>query len=157
AAATLPTALNGCLASMTSSSNIEIRRCRPLLGTFVEITASGIEESRLHQAADAAFDAIDEVHRLMSPYDPASELSLLNRGALERTVRVSPPTFEVLRRAQRIADQSSGAFDYTVAPALARWGLLPPSLKCKNPGCWRDVALLPGRKVRFLRPLAIDL
>ncbi len=142
---------------MTSHSRVEVRRCRPLLGTFVEITASGADECRLHHAADAAFSVIDKIHRLMSPHEPGSELSLLNRDGAERAVKVSPDTFEVLRRAHRMADESAGAFDYTIAPTLARWGLLPVELKRKKPGCWRDVLLLSGRRVRFLRPLTIDL
>lgn len=142
---------------MKLRSKVEIRRCRPLLGTFVEITASDAGDKHLNLAANAAFAAIEKIQELMSPHDPESELSLLNREAAKRPVKLSAETFDVLRRADRIASQSGGAFDYTIAPTLARWGLLPASLKRRSPGCWRDVLLLPGRNVRFLRPLAIDL
>lgn len=163
-----------------------MRRCRPLLGTFVDITVGGSgrglqsasphsskggRESRetllsgsrsglkpaLHDAVNAAFAAVERIQKLLSAHDPASELSRLNRAAAGHPVTVSLETFAVLRCADRLATESGGAFDYTVAPTLARWGLLPANLQLKNPGSWRDVRLLSGRQVLFLRPLALDL
>jgi len=142
---------------MISRSNTEVRRCRPLLGTFVEISASGLDDSRLQEAVDGAFAVVERIHRLMSVHDPGSELSLLNLQAASRARPVSRDTFTVLRRAETLAAASHGAFDPTVAPTLARWGLLPAWLDRDNPGGWRDVWLLPGYKVRFRRPLALDL
>ena len=142
---------------MNLSLRNEIRRCRPLLGTFVEITASGLGEARLNAAINAAFAAAERIQRLLSVHDPASELSLLNREAERRSVTVSRETFAMLRQADRLAVESKGAFDYTIAPVLARWGILPAALARENPGNWRDVILLRGRQVRFLRPLTLDL
>jgi len=142
---------------MTSCSSIEIRRCRPLLGTFVEIKASGSGETELHRAVNDAFAAVERIQRLMSAHDPGSELSRLNNEAAYRPVAVSRDTFSVLRRANALASESGGAFDHTIAPTLARWGMLPANLCRNNPGGWRDVRLLPHRHVRFLRPLALDL
>lgn len=142
---------------MTSCSNIEVRRCRPLLGTFVEITVSGMDEGKLNQAINAAFAAIEKIQKLMSAHDANSELSLLNRCAAMRPVTVSRETFTMLRRAGRLASESNGAFDYTVAPLLARWGLLPKGLDRAAPGGWQQVLLLRGSKVYFLQPLALDL
>ena len=142
---------------MRSLSNIEIRRCRPLLGTFVEITASGLAELELHRAANAAFDAIETIQRLLSTQDPQSELSVLNREGEKRPVTVSFETFELLRRAQRLAAESNGGFDFTVAPTLAEWGILPARLRRENAGDWRDLFLLRNRRVRFRCPMAVDL
>jgi thiamine biosynthesis lipoprotein len=142
---------------MNWSSNAEIRRCRPLLGTFVEVTASGLEKGDLQRAVNFAFAAIEQIHNLMSVHDPDSELSRLNREALARPVRVSRTLSAVLRRAYQLATESGGAFDPTVAPVLARWGLLPSALRREKAGTWRDVLLLPGSKVEFLKPLALDL
>jgi FAD:protein FMN transferase len=142
---------------MTSCSSVEIRRCRPLLGTFVEIMASGPAERQLHHLVNAAFAAVERIQRLMSAHDPGSELSRVNSEAASGPVAVSRDTFSVLRRAHALASESGGAFDYTVAPTLARWGMLPASLGRDNPGGWRDVGLLRQRQVRFLRPLALDL
>jgi len=142
---------------MTGCSNIEVRRCRPLLGTFVEIRASGSSETEIHRAVNDAFAAVERIQGLMSTHDPGSELSRLNNEAAYRPVAVSRDTFSVLRRANALASESGGAFDYTIAPTLARWGMLPGNLGRNNPGGWRDVRLLPHRQVCFQRPLALDL
>ncbi len=138
---------------MKLCSNPEIRRCRPLLGTFVEITASDASQ----RAIDSAFASMEQIHGLMSVHDPDSELSRLNREALGGPVRVSRMVFAVIRRALQIAAESDGAFDPTVAPVLAQWGLLPVALRRKKAGTWKDLQILPGSKVRFLKPLALDL
>jgi thiamine biosynthesis lipoprotein len=142
---------------MSSFSNIELRRCRPLLGTFVEITAGGPEEAALHAAVNAAFVAIERVQSLMSAHDPDSELSRVNREASLGPVKISTETREVLGRADQLARASEGAFDVTIAPTLAQWGFLPPNLRRKNAGDWQDLLLLDGDRVFFLRPMAVDL
>ena len=134
------------------------RRCRPLLGTFVEITTIGLDERRVQRSVNAAFGRMERVQRLMSVHDPSSELSRVNAEALFRPVKVSGATYDVLRRGLELACASAGAFDFTVAPTLARWGLLPPHLRRRGScGCWEDVKLLGGRRVLFTKPLAVDL
>jgi FAD:protein FMN transferase len=142
---------------MISCSKSEIRRCRPLLGTFVEITARGGEVAMLERAVKAAFEAVASVQSLMSVHDAGSELSQLNRRAHLQPVRVGGETFAVLERARELARQSDGAFDFTVGATLASWGLLPARLRRRASGSWRDVELLPGNRVRFRRPLVVDL
>jgi FAD:protein FMN transferase len=133
---------------MTSCSKTELllagehthRRCRPLLGTFVEVTASGPKADQLRRAVEAAFAAIGTVQRLMSFHDPDSEVRELNRLAAQRAVRVSPWTHEVLSAAQMLAVNSAGAFDITIAPLLQQWGYLP-----RQPG--RISNLTPERRL----------
>lgn len=94
-----------------------MRRCRPWLGTFVEIEADDV------QAIEAGFAAIETVHNLMSAHDPLSELSRINRG--ER-LRLSAETLAVLDRAQFWFDSSDGAFDPAAAgKAAIASGVLP--------------------------------
>jgi FAD:protein FMN transferase len=145
---------------MRSSSSAEVRRCRPLLGTFVEIAASHASPDDAHRAVDAAFDEVALVHRRMSFHDPESDVSRLNREALVRTVAVHPATVAVLRWARLIAESSDGCFDVTVAGELVRRGMLPRPRAPYEPsaeGSWRDVELLEGDRVRFHRPIWIDL
>lgn len=142
---------------MNSCSRSETRRCRPLLGTFVEIAASGLPEGKLQRAVNAAFAAVERIQRLMSAHDADSELSLLNCDAARHAVTVSAETFAVLRRADRLATESGGAFDYTVAPTLTRWGYRSGALQRREPHGYKFVVFQRGRQVRFLRPLALDL
>jgi len=52
-----------------------VRRARPLLGTFVEISASGTRSGALHAAVNRAFDIVADVHRLMSFHDRDSDVA----------------------------------------------------------------------------------
>jgi thiamine biosynthesis lipoprotein len=141
----------------TASDNL--RRARPLLGTFVEIAAWGAAPSKLAVAIEAAFDAVARVHRLMSFHDPASDVSRLNREAKSGAVAVDPWTFEVLAIAQDLHRRSGGAFDITVAPVLQSLGLLPAAgSEDGGPSKPGAIELLPPCRVRFRRPSAtIDL
>lgn len=138
----------------------ELRRSRPMLGTLVEITAQRSDGGDLAGALTAAFTSIAKVQRLMSFHDGASDVSRLNRLAARVALRVHPWTFAVLREAQRTAEASAGVFDITVAAHLTRTGHLPRPRGIPVPhrrACWRDIQLLPGKRVRFLRPLMLDL
>jgi len=146
---------------MTSSLKIKFRRCRPLLGTFVEITATGSDAAQTNAAIDAAFAAVERVQQLMSFHDIDSEVSRLNRQAARQPVRVAVETYQVLECAKELHDRTCGVFDIAVAPELMRWGLLPrhsfSRARARHGGRTRDIALLPGRRVRFRRPLQLDL
>ena len=141
------------------SKETEVRRCRPLLGTFVEITARGLPSARLHTAIDTAFAAIERVQARMSFHVETSDITRLNRLAVRRAVTVDEWTFTVLADACRIAQLSGGAFDITVAPTLVSWGLLPrpPGRRWNRAASWEDIELLPNNRVRFRRALAVDL
>jgi thiamine biosynthesis lipoprotein len=88
-----------------------LRRCRPLLGTYVEVTADEIEP------IDAAFAEIALTHRLMSAHEPGSDVSRINRFAHHRPVEISDPTREVLERALRWRELTSSLFDVVAAGA----------------------------------------
>ncbi len=106
-------------------ADLVMRRARPLLGTFVEIAVSGASPEELDAAADAAFDAVATVHRLMSFHDDGSDVSRLNREAFAGPVAVHPWTCEVLAAALDLHRRSAGVFDIAVAPVLQDLGLLP--------------------------------
>jgi thiamine biosynthesis lipoprotein len=117
----------------------DIRRARPLLGTFVEIAAAGACRSALERAVETAFTAVAEVHRLMSFQEPDSDLARLNRDAASRPVAVHPWTFKVLEAALDLQRRSAGIFDIAVGVGVG-------------------IELLPGRRARFANPnTAIDL
>ncbi len=143
----------------TRPLGVEARRARPALGTLLQIKAGAAHEATLGPALNAALAAVDLVERLMSFHAPDSELTRLNRDAASGPVTVHPWTFLVLAHAQRISRASAGQFDVCVAPRLVSAGLLPThgGLAMGFKGSWRDVDLLPGRRVAFRRPLLVDL
>ena len=136
------------------------RRARPLLGTFVEVRAGGAPRGELDAAIDRAFEAVAEVHRLMSFHEPESDVSRLNRAVPHEPVAVHPLTYGVLQSSRQFAERSGGCFDITVAAELVDWGLLPAPASPHRPdprGSWGDVELHPDGTVELLRPVWIDL
>jgi len=75
----------------------------------VEIAAEGLPDSSLDRAVNAAFSAVELVHRLMSFHDPDSDLSRLNRRAAIEPVEVHPWTAGVIRRALALFHATSGS------------------------------------------------
>ena len=130
-----------------------IRRCRPLLGTFVEIAVSD------GALIDVGFAAIVQAQRLLNAHDPTSELSAINRTAHIRPVFVHSWTETVLRRALFWASASEAAFDPTVGGLMHMRGLLPTDTSVPRPdpaAGWRDVHIANGA-VELGRPLRLDL
>ena len=141
------------------SPSSNVRRAQPLLGTFVEVSARGAP-ARLGDAIDRAFGAIARIHALMSFHEAGSDVARLNRCAHQGPVGVDPHTWSVLAAAERIARASEGAFDITMAPALVKFGFLPPGLDpppCPRPRGFEAIELLPRGRVRFAEPTWIDL
>lgn len=138
----------------------EFARARPLLGTIVEMRVAGLAEAAALAAIEAAFAEVADLHRLMSFHERGSDLSRLHRGAARAPVAVDMRTYEVLQAALAIAAESNGCFDPSVAVRLVEWDLLPAPESCVLPdprADWRDIELLDRARVRFARPLWIDL
>lgn len=72
--------------------------------------------------ADAIAAVLAEVNRQMSTYDADSELSAFNRLPVGESMPVAAGLAEVAAIAERVAAQTEGAFDATVAPLVALWG-----------------------------------
>jgi len=135
-----------------------MRRSRPLLGTFVEVEASGLAEPALERAVTRAFDAIERVHRLMSFHDPESDISRLNRHAAFSPVTVDPWTAKVLRKARVLFEATDGLFDCAVGYEAIQRGLLPSQdLRHVERGTFSAVEFLADNRVRFSAPIALDL
>ena len=137
----------------------ELKRMRPLLGTFVEIRASGAV-ARLENAVRAAFAAIERVQRLMSFHDPHSDVSRINAAQSGEPLCVDPETHAVLRAARSFGVLSDGIFDIASAATLVRHGLLPysPGVQAVRSGAtYRDLELLQENRIRWHRKGWIDL
>jgi FAD:protein FMN transferase len=133
----------------------ELRAARPLLGTLVDIHATGASDTMLRSAMTAAFAAIERVHRGLSVHAVDSELSQINRNALHSRQAISADLRTVLTCALDLADRSRGSFDPSVGGLLGRWGLLPEHAALSTPASWRDVDLTADG-VRFANALTLD-
>jgi thiamine biosynthesis lipoprotein ApbE len=129
----------------------ESHEYRYVMGTSVQVQASGGDEATRRTAIDEAFAAFDEVDRLMSNYRDDSELALINRSAARGVVSVSDPMFGVLDAARRVSSASQGAFDITVGPLVRLWGFHD-----KKPHVPTDAELATVRTLVDYRNVLLD-
>lgn len=76
---------------------------------------------------------LDWINKLMSTYDPDSEISRFNDSSSTGWITVSPETAQVVALAQEISRLSGGAFDVTVGPLVDLWGFGPVPRKERLP------------------------
>lgn len=100
-----------------------LRRAQPWLGTVVEIGVPlgclGVEA--VSQAIADAFGLVAQVHRLMSRFDPDSDVSRFHRAAVGEPLRINQHTRQVLAAARQLAQHTGGLFD--VAMGTGTWSL----------------------------------
>ena len=132
-------------------------RCKPLLGTFVEIMIEG--DTHSVNTLDDAFLAIEQIQSLMSFHNPESELSRMNALAHEEEIRIHPWTAEVIGIAKEIYIQSQGVFNCGIGHRLVEAGLLPRHLNIDDYsfGGIEDLELIEPGLVQSKRPLCLDL
>jgi thiamine biosynthesis lipoprotein len=95
---------------------------RHAMATRFEMLLQGENGVALRAAAEQALDEIERLEAQLSLFRPASEISMVNRHAASRPVRVSPPVFRLLRQARQLHHETAGSFDVTVAPLVRCWG-----------------------------------
>lgn len=136
-------------------------RCKPLLGTYVEIAADeyGSDEANAEYAMNQAFSAIKLVQDLMGFHNPMSELSLINMKAHQQKIHVHPWTYEVLKTALEIHHSSGGIFDCGIGQHLIASGLLPNHLTRseKKYGSMKNLILCNQDEMMADMPLQLDL
>jgi thiamine biosynthesis lipoprotein len=135
-----------------------IRRCQPLLGTFVEVSLEGPRsQAELIALSGEVFTEIRRIDGLLSFHREDSELSHINLHAARALQAISDDLRDVLREALWLSALSNGAFDISVAPTLIARGALPDHGPAAAPEAdWRDIEL-DGNRVRFGRALVVDL
>lgn len=90
------------------------RRARPLLGTLVDVGTDG-------DGIAAAFEAIEQVQRRMSRFDPGSDIARFNALPAGAVIEVHAWTAEVLQAARSLREASGGSFDISVGSGADGW------------------------------------
>jgi len=92
------------------------------MGLDFRVTLYAPDEATARTAATAAYARIAELNRVLSDYDPDSELSRLSQSSGTGEWRiVSPDLWRILEAGQLLAQQSGGASDLTVGPSVNLW------------------------------------
>jgi len=139
------------------SSNNVLQRCKPLLGTYVEISVQGnSSDEQLIAQSQRAFQAIEDVQSAMSFHDPSSELSRLNLAQTGQPIALSCAMTTVLQQANTLYEYSDGLFDLSVAAELIGRQALPSHAQTNLTGRWHDIELNHDVVIKH-RPLMLDL
>ena len=88
---------------------------------YASFTTPAIDAARLHALFDAATAEVRRIEKLMTTWDPASEVSQINAAAGQHPVAVGPETFDVIREALHASELSEGCFDITFETLHGLW------------------------------------
>jgi thiamine biosynthesis lipoprotein len=147
--------LSGCRSAPVTEGLQRFEFKQPHMGTLFTITLYARGELAARVGADAAFARIATLDRMMTDYDPESELMQLSRKPVGEPVRVSDELFDILQKSQRIAELSDGAFDVTIGPVVRQWrrarrtGTLPAPetlARVREAVGWRRLKLDPANQ-----------
>jgi thiamine biosynthesis lipoprotein len=115
----VPAAALACLSPPPAP--VEVSDGRTAMGTVLEITLRAGSEGAGREALEALFAEAARLDALLTLYDPASELSRLNRAAGQGPVPVAPELASILDASLGYARLTGGSFDVTVGPLVALW------------------------------------
>ncbi|MHC4309634.1 MAG: flippase activity-associated protein Agl23 [Planctomycetota bacterium] len=91
------------------------------MATTFEVLILHEDDHYARQAAQAAFDKLDELEQELSRYVENSDISRINNLAAGQSAKVGLDTFECLQISRRIFAETNGAFDITVGSLMSCW------------------------------------
>ncbi len=127
------------------------RKSTVLMDTLVTITVVSDSSKKANDAIDAAFAEIHRLQKLISFWDPKSEISALGRESGIRPVKVSPETLDLVEKALYISRETGGAFDCTMGPVIRLWNI-PYSKKIPSQAAIKKALKLVGYKSVIVDP-----
>jgi len=94
------------------------------MATRFEIVLHGENAAALRAAGEEALRLVEQLEAQLSLFRASSEIARLNSRAAREPVRVTPGLFALLQQAQKLHEESGGAFDITIAPLVRCWGFM---------------------------------
>jgi thiamine biosynthesis lipoprotein len=88
------------------------RACK-LMGNRFELTVVATDERWANTKIDAGIAEIQRIEKLLTTFSDDSETNLINSNAGIMPVKVSPETFNLIKRSLRISEVTQGSFDIT--------------------------------------------
>lgn len=98
-----------------------LRFSHEAMATTFEVIILHEDARYAEQAAQAAFDKLDQLEQDLSQYIENSDISRINNLTAGQSIRVSLETFECLRLSRRINAETNGAFDITIGSLMSCW------------------------------------
>lgn len=114
--------LGGDKADPVSDSGI-IELSGETMGTTYSVKVAAKDDSASQEHLRIAVEAaLMRVNAGMSTYIEDSELSRLNQAPAEEVIEVAEETFARIANAQRVSEETGGAFDITIGPIVQAYG-----------------------------------
>ncbi len=92
------------------------------MGVQWRLVLYATDKAIANNAAENAFSRVKELNKILSDYDPESQLNKLCRlSGPGNPIPVSPALFSVLKKSQALSQETKGAFDVTISPVVRLW------------------------------------
>ena len=95
------------------------------MGTTYSITLPTAYEEKRKELDMGISSILDDINQKMSTYISDSEISVINKSVGNEWLPISKELYLVMQSAQRISEQTNGAFDMTVGALVNLWGFGP--------------------------------
>src|SRR3974390_15114 len=122
------------------------------MATRFEVALHGDNPAALRAAGEEALRMVEQLEEQLSLFRPGSEIAYLNSRAAREPVRVTPPLFALLQHAQKLHEESNGAFDVTIAPRGRCWGFMGGGGRMPRPEEVAEARAKVGMGLVELRP-----
>jgi thiamine biosynthesis lipoprotein len=99
---------------------VGVRRRAMACDFEVQLAATRDDGSMEH--VFAALDLVEALEAQMTVYRDDSEVIRINRQAAQQPVQVEPRLFALFRQAERLCQETAGAYDITSGPLSEAWG-----------------------------------
>ncbi len=100
-----------------------VERRLALMGTRLDLTVEAPDRAIALAASEKAVGALEAAEARLSTWREDGELARLNRSPVGAPFALSPALAAELQSARQCWEETGGAFDPTVGPLVAAWGL----------------------------------
>jgi FAD:protein FMN transferase len=135
-------ALAAAVAACQSPPPVLVSSARVAMGSDLRLSAYTADAPGARGAFDQVFTEFDRLDRLLSVWQPGSDVQRINEAAGEQPVSVQPDTLAVLREARQVSDWTGGKFDITFGALSDIWKF-DQDLDGRVPGDAEIAARLP--------------
>jgi len=153
------------LPALASAANPAIvERRLALMGTTLALSVEAADRAAALAASERAVAALEAAEARLSTWRDDSELARLNRAPVGVPFALSPTLAAELAAARQCWQSTGGAFDPTVGPLVAAWGLrngghLPSAAELQEARAatgMDGLALLSGAAIRLRPGVAVE-
>ncbi|MFV5703187.1 FAD:protein FMN transferase [Flavobacterium sp. XS2P12] len=107
--------------SFSSFGQIIHKRKLSMLGSPFEVTAVANDTVKANEYIDLAVAEVKRIENLISDWIPVSQISEVNRNAGIKAVKVDAEVYDLIERAIKVSQITSGAFDISYASMDKIW------------------------------------